>query len=220
MNIHHSVKIVVRQIGAPEPIFAFDKYGYATLNTMYSIVVKNTEKFSYKYLLSILDSSLIKKWWMSIFSDNKDLFPKIKGNQLKEIPIKNISFEEQQPFITLADRMLTLNANLQTKRQRFLKRLSDNFTVTTNKGLQPLVITNALERFEELEFKQFLAELQKQKIMLSLKQQDEWEEYFTDYKTECTIFVSQITATDEEIDRLVYALYGLTEEEVRLVERQ
>ena len=37
MDIHHSKKIVVRQVGNPEPIFAFDKYGYATLNTMYSI---------------------------------------------------------------------------------------------------------------------------------------------------------------------------------------
>ena len=149
---------------------------------------------------------------MSKYSDNKQLFPKIKGYQLRELPIKEISLEQQQPFITLADKMLFLNSDLQTKRQRFIKRLSDNFS--------KLKITGALERFDELEFKQFLAELAKQKITLSLKQQDEWEEYFNEYKTECTNFVNQINTTDKEIDGMVYVLYGLTEEEVRIVENK
>jgi len=107
--------------------------------------------------------------------------------------------------------MLLLNSDLQAKRQRFLKRLSDNFV--------SIKITGTLERFDEMEFKQFLAELAKQKITLSLKQQDEWEEYFNEYKTACTDFVNQINTTDKEIDRMVYALYGLTEEEVGIVEK-
>jgi hypothetical protein len=78
---------------------------------------------------------------------------------------------------------------------------------------------NALEHFDTLEFKQFLAELKKQKITLSLKQQDEWEEYFNDYKMECITFATQIVTTDKEIDRMVYALYGLTEEEVMVIEK-
>jgi hypothetical protein len=136
---------------------------------------------------------------------------------LRLFPIKELSPEQQQPFIALADQMLLLNADIQTKRQRFLNRLSDNFTI--DKGLQPLVITNALEHFDTLEFKQFLAELKKQKITLSLKQQDEWEKYFNDYKSECSNFVNQIEATDKEIDKMVYALYGLTEEEVGIIEK-
>ena len=75
-----------------------------------------------------------------------------------------------------------------------------------------------MERFDELEFKQFLAELAKQKISLSLKQQDEWEEYFGEYKTECCNFVNQINATDKEIDKMVYELYGLTREEIGIIE--
>jgi hypothetical protein len=85
--------------------------------------------------------------------------------------------------------------------------------------MNPLVVTNALARFDELDFKQLLAELKKQKITLSLKQQDEWEEYFNEYKTECTNLVSQINTTDKEINGMVYGLYGLTEEEIRIVEK-
>lgn len=36
--------------------------------------------------------------------------------------------------------------------------------------------------------------------------------------SEQTAMARQIVATDAEIDRLVYELYGLTEEEIRIVE--
>jgi len=62
--------------------------------------------------------------------------------------------------------------------------------------------------------------LKKQKISLSLKQQDEWEEYFNEYKTECANLVNQIDTTDKEIDGMVYGLYGLTEEEVKIIENK
>jgi hypothetical protein len=71
-----------------------------------------------------------------------------------------------------------------------------------------------LEHFDKLVFKQFVA-LGKQKITLSLKQQDEWEEYFNEYQSVCSNFVSQIDTTDKEIDKRVYELYELTEEKWR-----
>ncbi|MDR3217765.1 MAG: hypothetical protein LBU22_02085, partial [Dysgonamonadaceae bacterium] len=218
-SVYKQDRVVVRQIGQI-PIIGICRKNILASNTLYSIYPKS-ENYQILYLLCILNSSVIKKYWLSKYSDSKQLFPKIKGYQLRELPIKDISLSNQQPFIMLAGRMLSLNTDLQSKRQRFLKRLSDNFNVTTNKGLQPLVITNALEHFDTLEFKQFLAELKKQTRghapLLSLKQQDEWEEYFNDYKSECNNFVSQIEATDKEIDRLVYGLYGLTEEEIRVM---
>jgi hypothetical protein len=36
---------------------------------------------------------------------------------------------------------------------------------------------------------------------------------------EQTVLQRQIEATDEQIDALVYELYGLTEEEIRIVEK-
>ncbi len=35
---------------------------------------------------------------------------------------------------------------------------------------------------------------------------------------EQTVLAAQITATDRQLDRLVYALYGLSEEEIKVVE--
>ena len=51
-------------------------------------------------------------------------------------------------------------------------------------------------------------------------QQDEWEEYFSTYKTEIKLIQNQIDATDKEIDHMVYALYGLTAKEIEMVEEK
>ena len=209
MDIHHSKKIVVRQVGAPEPVIAYDNLQHATLNTMYSIVV-NDSSFIDKYILACINSNLIKHWWLSKYFDNKDLFPKIKGKQLKSIPIKEISIEAQQPFIEKANMMLNLNEELQTVRQRFTRRLIDN--------MEGIKINRKLDTFDQLEFRDFLKELTKQKIKLSLTDQDEWEEYFTVTKNKCNQLFEQIAKTDKEIDQMVYELYELTDEEIAIVE--
>ena len=97
--------------------------------------------------------------------------------------------------------MLSLHKLLQEKRSRFLRRLSENF--------EGVKITTALQTFDQLDFKAFVAELKKQKIKLSLAQQDEWEDYFNDS--------TQITQTDSEIDARVFDLYGLTPEEQEII---
>ncbi len=209
MEIHHSKKIVVRQVGNPEPIFAYDNFAFPTLNTMYSIVLK-TKNFDYSYLLAILNSELIKKYWLSMYSDGKQLFPKIKGYQLKALPIKDISKEAQQPFTEKADLMLSLNKELQTKSEKFIKRIKANLEVEK--------ITNKLNNFYNFDFKTFVLELKKQKIALNFKQQDEWEDYFDSYKTEINDLQTQINQTDNEIDKMVYELYELTKEEIEIVE--
>ena len=173
-----------------------------TLNLIYEV----KSPYHFKTILALLNSKLINDWFNSEYQEGLH----IKVNQLQTIPIPIMSETEQQPFIVLADKMLTLNSDLQTKRQRFLKRLSDNLCI--------IKITGILEHFDELEFKQFVAELKKQKITLSLKQQDEWEEYFNEYKAECCNIVNQINTTDREIDGMVYELYGLTKEEVKIIE--
>ena len=97
----------------------------------------------------------------------------------------------------------------QDKRNRFLHRLSDN--------LEGVKTTTALQTFDTMDFKGFVAELKKQKIKLSLSQQDEWEEYFNKRVVECRELSAQIKATNEEIDTKVFDLYGLTEEERRII---
>ena len=110
----------------------------------------------------------------------------------------------------LVKSIIGLNRKLKTKANKFLNRLRDNL------GLEKP--SKKLEAFWQLDFKTFLKELKKKKITLSLTEQDEWEAYFNDYKTELTALQQQIDKTDKEIDALVYALYGLSDEEIAVVE--
>ncbi|MBO7348107.1 MAG: hypothetical protein J6U46_06640, partial [Bacteroidaceae bacterium] len=127
----------------------------------------------------------------------------------ENFPLPPLNEKMKSELIALADKMLSLHKQLQEKRTRFLRRLSENFD-----GIR---ITNALQTFDQMDFKNFLAELKKQKIKLSLVQQDEWEEYFSQYSQACQELTEQITATDNEIDTRVFDLYGLTEEEREIV---
>lgn len=53
---------------------------------------------------------------------------------------------------------------------------------------------------------------------LTKKDEFEWMELFEENKKKALELKSQIDQTDKEIDRMVYELYGLTEEEIQIVE--
>jgi hypothetical protein len=181
-----------------------------------TVIFAANEGVDLKFILTLINSKLLNYRYKTIGKQTGSGVFEYFENGVGKLPIPIISKEAQQPFIELADKMLFLNSELQTKRQIFLRRLADNFTL--NKGIYPLVITGALARFEEINFKQSIAEVKKQKITLSLKEQVEWEMFFSDYKTECCDLVQQIEETDRQIDGMVYELYGLTEEEIEVVE--
>ncbi len=159
-----------------------------------------------KFLLVILNSKYANYLLDSIRgSGNIDVNPEY----IRNIPIPLVSIDVQCSFIDLADKMLSFKSLLQEKRNRFLRRLSDN--------MEGVMITGALQTFDQMDFAGFVAELKKQKIKLSLVQQDEWEEYFNQYREACQQLAQKIQATDNEIDQRVFDLYGLTPEEQQIV---
>ncbi|PKP13926.1 MAG: restriction endonuclease subunit M [Bacteroidetes bacterium HGW-Bacteroidetes-3] len=207
-----SPRIIVRQIvsGKPPRIYAgfTDEALYFT-QIGFSIIPEKAE--SAKYLLTIINSKLITYYHKYKFLDiEKDLFQKILIANCKQLPIVITTKEHQQPFIEKADKMLDLNQQLQEKSKRFIKRVNDNFELEK--------ISKKLETFYENDFKSFVSELNKQKVVLSLIQQDEWEAYFTSYKTEINQIQTEINKTDNEIDKMVYNLYDLTESEISEIE--
>lgn len=172
-------------------------------NDKVNIIYAIKNEYSMEYILSLLNSKLINKWFKKLYSSGLE----IKINQLETIPIPEISLEAQQPFITLADKMLTLNETLQKKSTNFLKVVKQTFALEK--------ISTKLETFYNLDFDGFMKEL-KQKVTPKTKL--EWLEVFEETKKSLQEIQSQIAATDKEINALVYKLYGLTEEEIKIVE--
>ena len=161
-----------------------------------------------KALLAVLNSKIVWKFLTSICVVRNGGYIEVKPQYFEQIPIPPIPDNSELSEITST--IIDLTDTLQQKRQRFLRRLKESM------GVQK--ITASLERFDENDFKAFVAELKKQKITLTLTQQDEWEDYFNKYKVECNALSAQIAVTDKEIDRQVYDLYGLTPDEIKVVE--
>lgn len=208
-NVYSQDRIVISQIGQ-SPKVGFCEKGILTSNTIYNLFLKDS-RFSLKYILAILNSQLIKSYWLSKYNDNKDLFPKIKGYQLKQLPIKEISLEKQKPFIEKAGQMLSLNKELQEISEKFQRNLQREFSQET--------LSKKLQNWYELSFADFLKELAKAKINLTLSQKADWEDYFLQEQKKALDCQSKVHTTDKEIDQMVYELYGLTEEEIEIVEK-
>ena len=208
-SLYSSPKIIISKIGLTCEAFYDSRGEYASIDT--NCIHSFKEGYLPEYILCWLNSKLYN-YMFECFFDGLRMsggYLLYSSPNLRNTYIKSISIDAQQPFITLADQMLSLNKDLQEKRSRFLRRMTEN--------LEGVKITTALSTFDELDFKGFTAELKKQKIKLSLSQQDEWEDYFNDYREACAELKTQIAQTDNEIDQRVFDLYGITEEEREVV---
>jgi len=186
--------------------FIYDENGFFGNDKTFMITAQD-DSINLKFITAILNSKLCKLWiWYNC--------PELQGGTRE---IRKVYFEkfripinvDQQPLADLTDLQMKQVGLLQEKRSRFLRRLSENF--------EGVKITTALQSFDHMDFKTFVAELKKQKIKLSLSQQDEWEDYFNDYAKACHDLSEQINAIDNEIDQRVFDLYGLTPEEREIV---
>jgi hypothetical protein len=127
-------RIVLRRV-AQEPIVTILAQGedfLNNLNSVYNLAVTNT-KISNEFLVGVLNSNLIKFYIQKSFSSDEKLFPYLRIEQLKEIPIVLASDKQQEPIIKLVKQIYELkkqnqNVNileLETKIDEFVFKLYD-----------------------------------------------------------------------------------------------
>lgn len=107
--------------------------------------------------------------------------------------------------------MLAKNQELQEKSSHFLNMLKAEYENIQTSG--------KLVAWYNLNWKQFTDELKKSKIVLSGATKDDWFERFTRISSEIKTIQQAINTTDKQIDTLIYQLYGLTDEEITVVEK-
>ncbi len=205
-----SPRILIREITNKLLNCCYTKTEYYNTPSLINVIDKNSI-IELKYALTILNSNLIG-WYHNTTSPKakKGLFPKILINDVRNLPIKEISKEEQAPFVEKADLMLLLNNDLQTKAEKFIKRIKANLEISK--------LTNKMQNFYNFDFKTFVSELKKQKVKINFKEQEQWEDYFDNYKAEINNLQNQINLSDKQIDKMVYQLYELTEQEITIIE--
>jgi hypothetical protein len=133
--------------------------------------------------------------------------------QIDKEPLLSIPISKPKtviPFIEKADRMLSMNKDLQEQTQKFQRSLERKFSLTE--------VNKKLQNWYLLSYTEFIKELEKKKIKLSLSEEAEWETYFSTEAKKTLELKVQIEKTDKEIDQMVYTLYELSEDEIKIVE--
>ena len=96
---------------------------------------------------------------------------------------------------------------------------SQKFQRTVKRKFEIEELPKKLQDWYLLSYAEFIKELAKKKVKLSLSQEAEWEDYFLQEQQKALDLKATIDATDKAIDAMVYELYGLTDEEIEIVEK-
>ena len=184
--------------------FSFEKEAYY-INAPSVILPSNN-----KTLLCIVNSKLVWEFLKSICVVRSGGYIEVKPQYFEQIPIPELKNEEV--FNIKAKIIIEQTSILQKLQSNFIKLLRSKFNIEK--------VSKSLQNWSELDFKIFLKELKKSKIKLSLSEEAEWMEYFNEQKAEAQSLKAEIDKTDKEIDQMVYKLYGLTEDEIKLIEKK
>jgi type I restriction-modification system DNA methylase subunit len=201
-------KLIMQMINIKFVVY-FDNDQLYNLGTTYAIT-KKSDSTNLKYILTILNSKLMEFYYLKKFTNESTLTNAISTKNIYELPI--VGNINQEPFIEKSNQILILKNELRDGLNGFkgwLQREPYNIVKFSKK----------LNKYYKLSFEEFLTELNKKKV--DTKQRKTQELLKTEFEESVTIInplLQQIKETDNEIDKMVYDLYGLTPEEIKLIE--
>ncbi len=159
------------------------------------------------FLLGIFNSQLMN-WIFKKTSTNSN----VNCYEVNSLPIPPLPPSEQTPFIEKAQQMLDLTKQLN-------EIVSGFYDYLLAKLGNPTKDLSKLKNWHKLDNKGFLELINK--IAKAQKISIDDEVLLDKFKEKSSItndLHGKISRTDSEIDKMVYSLYGLSEEEIRVVE--
>ena len=188
----------------------YDENGDYYHNTKVYSFIKN-EKFNTddKYYLGILNSKVMWFFMKNTGSEYGGGYYVFKTSYLNPFPIPKAS-DDSEIMIEKVNDILASNKELEEISNRFQKTIQRKFEFDK--------LSNKLRDWYLLSFNDFVKELNKKKIKLSLSEESEWEDFFRQESKKALEIINSINKIDKEIDKMVYDLYELTKEEIEIVE--
>jgi type I restriction-modification system DNA methylase subunit len=174
-----------------------------------------------KAILALLNSKLVYFYLKNVCTTLQGGFYDFRRDKITSIPVNNNLNSIEQDISILADNLIDYTDQLNKNESNFINLLKSKFEINT--------FSKKLQNWHELEFGEFLLELEKARkksakeneteySKLSLGEDAEWIQYFKEQKQKAEELKALIDKTDKEIDQMVYELYGLTQEEIEIVE--
>jgi hypothetical protein len=203
-------RILVRQIPSQPPYAINAVYTEeAYLNDINSMIVLDFAVDPY-VVLAVLNSSLVTFWFIYTFDKlQRKTFPQFKVKELKQFPLPKQA-AEQDELGQLARAMQTLQAQYHADVARTLAVLQAEYA--------PKHISKRLQHFFNLGWNEFVDELSKQRVKLSLKQKESLYDWFRDKQQHFAALTQQLDDLNARIDRNVAACFGLDEADINTLQ--
>ena len=164
-----------------------------------------------KYLLAIINSKMMTWYYEERYMDkNKKNFAKILIENAKNLPIivDQSYFDE---ILFNVEKIMNLNNKFIEEKNSIKKWLKRTF------GIDKL--SKKLENYYQLDFEDFLKEMKKKKVDIKQrKTQDLLEKEFNESISIIKPLQNEIQEIENKINQLVYELYGLTSEDIVIIE--
>ena len=131
-------KLLWRQTAA-YPIAVIDERGVWFGRSIQAGIIKSNREndFDYKYLLALLNSKYIRYLYIERVKESGRVFPQVKLEKMKSLPIKAIDFMNQRPYVEIVDRILLITQ-------------SEDFSVN---ALKQAEVNNYMQKLDRMIYK-------------------------------------------------------------------
>ena len=194
--------------------FAYDDNQYFNNGGDVRAIKIVIDNYQTKFIVALLNSKLIN-WFYGFIGKPKGNSREYFNIPLSQIPIPRTDAKIQNNLIVHVNYLINTKNNFEKINQKFNNYFSGQYKLDK--------LPKKLEKWSELSFADFITELNKAiktagQTPLTKKDEFEWLDLFEENKTKAQTLKSQIETTEKAIDKMVYELYGLSEEEIKVVE--
>ncbi|MHA2279200.1 MAG: hypothetical protein ACXAC2_25755, partial [Candidatus Kariarchaeaceae archaeon] len=141
-------------------------------------------------------------------------YNQLSTSKIGELPIYKPSITDKSNLKKVQKILNSINLNIKLHRSfysnisNFNSYIQSKFTTIQKLNFQDIIIKD---------FSEFIGELRKSKITLTISEEAEWLEYFSKQNQKILSIRSEIERTDREIDQKVYGLYDFSEEKIKII---
>lgn len=205
-------KIIIRDFLSNNRILlAYDENNYYTSHTTLCCLLKCqlpdkfeenelklSKKFNLKYIFAVLSSNITEYYFKLLHSNGMHVYV----NDLRKMPVLNISKEVQNEFIDIINSILDLNCELHSEIKNFHKSLN------TDK------ISRKLKSYYTLSYSEFTKHLKRRGIKNNIS-----PELFDESVFNVNTLLLKISTLEDKLNTKFYRLYDFTPEDIETVEK-
>ncbi len=109
-DVFETKKILIQRItGGSQPLkAAYDTNNFYDKESIINLILKNNDEKEYKYILGLLNSSLMNWFYNNSFTNESKLTVNLSREYLSEIPIRELPSSIQTQFLEVVDKILSI----------------------------------------------------------------------------------------------------------------